>query len=80
MNPLEQLLEFISSLQANRIQFNLQSVRDAIMVAGVSPGEYFEIEFFADGHIEVETYGPANPVQTVTLQEITEYVVRDVNG
>jgi hypothetical protein len=77
---MEQLLEFVSRLQEGRIQFDLKCVRDAIMVAIVSPGKYFEIEFFSDGHIEVQTYGPANLVQTVTLQEITERVVLDVNG
>jgi hypothetical protein len=80
MNPLELLLEFVSRLQESRIQFDLKCVRNAIMVIVVSPGKYYEIEFFSDGHIEVQTYGPANPVQTVMLQEITERVVRDVNG
>jgi hypothetical protein len=41
---------------------------------------YYEIEFFADGHIEVQTFGTPSPVQTVTLREITDRVIRDVNG
>jgi hypothetical protein len=80
MNGLEQLLEFLSRLQDGRIQFDLKCVRDAIMVAVRSPSAYYEIEFFADGHIEVQTFGPPSPVQTATLQEITDRVVRDVNG
>ncbi len=80
MNSLEHLLEFISRLQDGRIQFDLKCVRDAIMVALRSPSTYYEIEFFADGHIEVQTFGPPSPVQTVTLQEITDRVIRDVNG
>ncbi|MGA9720316.1 MAG: hypothetical protein WBQ79_18705 [Acidobacteriaceae bacterium] len=80
MNSLEQLIEFLSQLADAHIQFDLKCVRDAIMVTVVSPGAYYEIEFFADGHIEVQTFGPASSVQTVTLREITNRVVRDVNG
>lgn len=67
-------------MQEHRIQFDLKCVRDSIMVALRSPSTYYEIEFFADGHIEVQTLGPPNPVQSVTLQEITNRVVGDVNG
>lgn len=80
MNSLEQLLQFISRLQDARIQFDLKCVRDAIMVCIRSPSTYYEIEFFADGHIEVEMLGRSSPVQTITLQEITERVASDVNG
>ena len=80
MNSLEQLIEFISRLQDGRIQFDLKCVRDAIMISLRSPSTYYEIEFFADGHIEVQTFGPPSLVQTVTLREITDRVIRDVNG
>jgi hypothetical protein len=80
VNSLEQLLQFISRLQDGRIQFDLKCVRDAIMVALRSPSTYYEIEFFADGHIEVQSIGSPSDVQTVTLQEITDRVIRDVNG
>jgi hypothetical protein len=50
------------------------------MVVVPSPSTYYEIEFFADGHIEVQTFGTPSQVQTVTLMEITERVIRDVNG
>ena len=80
MNSLEQLLEFIGQLRENRIHFDLQSVRDAIMVTVRSPGTYYEIEFFADGHIELETLGRPTGVSSVTLQQITSRVVDDLNG
>ena len=80
MNGLEQLLEFISRLQEERIQFDLKCVRDAIMVALRSPSAYYEIEFFADGHIEVQSFESTSDVQMITLAEITDQVVRDVNG
>ena len=80
MNTLEQLLEFLAGLQDGKIQFDLKCVRDAIMVTVRSPSTYYEIEFFADGHIEVQTFGPPSPVQTLTLREIAGRVARDVNG
>ena len=80
MNSLEQLLQFISRLQDDRIQFDLKCVRDAIMVALRSPSTYYEIEFFADGHIEVQSFGPPSGVERVTLQEITDRVISEVNG
>ena len=74
MNALEQLLEFISRLQDSNIHFTLHCVRDAIMVAIVSPRTYYEVEFFSDGHIEVQAWGPADPVQRVGLDEITQII------
>ena len=80
MNSLEQLLEFLSALRDAKVHFDLKSVRDAIMVTVVSPSTYYEIEFFADGQIEVQTFGAANQVQALSLRDITDRVVRDVNG
>ena len=76
----EQLLEFSSQLQDGRIQFDLKCVRDALLVALPSPSIYYEIEFFADGDIEVQTFGLPSPVQTMSLREITDRVIHDVNG
>jgi len=80
VNSLEQLLEFLSALRDAKVHFDLKSVRDAIMVTVVSPSTYYEIEFFADGQIEVQTFGAANQVQALSLRDITDRVVRDVNG
>jgi hypothetical protein len=80
VNALGQLLDFLSELQEAKIHFTLKCVRDAIMVTVVSPNTYYEIEFFADAHIEVQTFGPQSPVQTYTVREITDRVVRDVTG
>src|ERR1051326_6815921 len=80
VNALEQLLEFLSKLQDARIQFDLKCVRDAIMVTLRSPSEYYEIEFFADGNIEVQTFGTPSAVKAASLKEITDRIVRTVNG
>ena len=80
MNSLEQLLQFISRLQDLKISYRLECVRDAIMVIVPTPSRYYEIEFFADGHIESQTFGPSANVETVTLDEIATQVIRDVEG
>ena len=80
MNALGQLLEFLSKLEDARIQFDLKCVREAIMVTLRSPSEYYEIEFFADGDIEVQTFGTSSSVKATTLNEITDRIVRAVNG
>ncbi len=80
MNALGQLLEFLSVLQDANIHFDLKCVRDAIMVNVTSPTTYYEIEFFADGHVEVQTFGTPSSVQSVSPREITDRLIRDVNG
>ena len=48
------------------------------MVVVPTPSTYYEVEFFADGHIEAQTFGPQSEVKTVTLQDITGAVIQDV--
>ena len=50
------LLEFLERLDAGKIWHRLDRVRDAILVEVSVPGEKWEIEFFPDGHVEVERY------------------------
>ena len=50
------------------------------MVVVPTPSKYYEIEFFADGHIESQVFGPQSDVQLPTLAAITQAVIRDVNG
>jgi hypothetical protein len=73
-------LEFLFALQDAKITFRLDCVRDAIMVVIPTPSSYYEVEFFADGHIERQIFGPAGAVHQTTLEGITEAVIRDVNG
>ena len=79
MNAMEQLLTFVSRLQEEKIHFSLKCVRDAIMVTVVSPLAYREIEFFADGEIEVQTFKAGNVV-AMTLDEITKVVMDELTG
>jgi hypothetical protein len=80
MNSLQQLLDFLARLDSSQIQYRLECVRDAIMVVVPSPSKYFEIEFFADGAIEMQTYGPQSLVKSVGLDEMAGEVIQTVNA
>ncbi len=61
MNAFQKLLEFLSDLDRRRIYYRLSRVRDeAIMVEIAVPGERWEVEFFADGHVDVEVFKSVN--------------------
>lgn len=54
---LQKLLDFLMKLQDHKIGYRLSCHRDeAIMVELAVPGERWEIEFFADGSVEVERF------------------------
>ena len=78
MNAMEQLLEFIARLRAAKIQFMLDCQREAIMVTTVTPLAYYEVEFFADGHIDVQTFTAGN-VESMSLDEITETILKQMS-
>jgi hypothetical protein len=64
MNPLQKLLDFLSDLDQRRIFFRLSRVRaEAIMVEVAVPGERWEVEFFADGQVEIEVFAGSSGVQ-----------------
>ena len=51
------LTTFLQSLERGKIHYTLQSCRDeAIMVLVTVPGERWEVEFLADGSVEVERF------------------------
>ena len=54
---MEKLLQFIQRLDEAGIHHSLGSLRaDAILVDAHVPGQRWEIEFFADGHVEIERF------------------------
>ena len=57
-NPFQRLLNFLLlELGTRDIEYTLRRAReDTIMVEFFVPGEHYEVEFFVDGHIEVEVY------------------------
>lgn len=62
--PIPQLLDFLGRLNRARISYTLAHNRDeAIMVLIAVPGARWEVEFFADGSIEVEVFESSGSLQ-----------------
>jgi len=73
-NPLHELTTFLLRLENGKIHYTLASHRDdAIMVLAAVPGERWEIEFFADGSVEVERFISEGKIATKeALEELFE--------
>ncbi len=57
MMKLSKLTDFLDRLDRAKIHYTLASVRaGAIMVGVTVPGERWEIEFMADGDLEIEVF------------------------
>ena len=57
-NSFEKLLHFLTKLEQSKISYSLAHHREeTVMVMAAIPGERWEIEFFADGSVEVERFG-----------------------
>jgi hypothetical protein len=71
MNAMETLLAFLVNLEQHKISYRLEHNReDSIMALIAIPGERCEVEFFADGKIEVEIFGKSSGVRTATVDEV----------
>jgi len=56
-HSFQKLLDFLGKLAECKHPYRLACWREeAIMVEMAVPGERWEIEFFADGHVEVERF------------------------
>ena len=53
---LGRLLAFLERLESVKIPYTLAHVRDSVMAKVYVPGAIWEIEFFEDGHVEVERF------------------------
>lgn len=72
-NPLQKLLDFLSELDNRSIYYKLNCVRDAIMVEVAVPGQRWEVEFFADGEIEIEVFESGGEIKNKeALKELFE--------
>ena len=71
---LEFLVDFIVLLRNRKIYYFLQSHRESVMVVIPRPDLYLEVEFFGDGSIEVQSFGPSSSVQKISEQEIVDLV------
>ena len=55
-------IEFLEKLEDAKIYFSLGKIRDSILVEISVPGEKWEVEFFGDGHIEVERFSSTGAI------------------
>lgn len=53
---MEKLLNFLQRLEEAKIYYQLNKYREAVMVEISVPGEKWEVEFFEDGHLEIEKF------------------------
>jgi hypothetical protein len=61
---MEGLLDFLNQLDRRGIHYDLGHHRDdSVMVKAQVPGAYWEVEFFADGHTEVEVFRSEGSVE-----------------
>lgn len=72
---LAKILVFLERLDQHNIAHRIQQVRDAIMVCVDVPGQRWEIEFFEDGHVEVERFVSTGSIEgeDVLNELITKY-------
>jgi hypothetical protein len=68
-NPLNKALLFLEKMEGAHIWYRLEHVRDSLMVITAIPGERWEIEFFADGSIEVERFISTGEIEDETVLE-----------
>lgn len=61
--PFRKLLAFLDQLEQAKIWYRLEHVRDSIMVTASIPGERWEVEFFADGDVEVERFRSSGKIE-----------------
>jgi hypothetical protein len=45
------------------------------MVIVRTPSHYYEIEFFENGRVDVQTFGPASAIRTMTPEQIEAELV-----
>ena len=50
------------------------------MVVIPTVGKYYEVEFFEDGHIEVQKFGPTSDVDKMDFEDVVAAVLHDTVG
>ena len=71
MNPLANVLDFLTKLEERKISYRLEHNRhDSIMVLVATPGKRWEIEFFPNDKIEVEVFGKSSGITTATTSDL----------
>ena len=71
MDSLKRLLEFLTESSGARLLTGWKIRVEALMAIIAVPGQRLEVEFFSDGQIELERFGPSSGVTATTLDELT---------
>lgn len=53
---MKEFLDFLERLEARNIYYLIDRIRDSVLVQIAVPGQRWEVEFFADGSIQVEKF------------------------
>ena len=56
MYDLKALIDFLDELEKEGFYYKLDKIRDSILVEIVVPGQRWEVEFMADGTIQIEKF------------------------
>lgn len=78
MNAFAQLLSFLQDLADNGIHYRLGCWRESISVEILAPDRYYEVEFFADAHVEILTWGPQSDVEVVPFDSLSQRVIQQI--
>jgi len=72
VNGFEKLLRFLTRLEDAKITYRLEHIRDeTIMVFVAVPGQYWEVEFFEDGAVEIERFASNGTIEgEPTIEEL----------
>jgi hypothetical protein len=81
-SPLGALLNLLDELEQEKIWYRLEHVRNSITVVLVIPGQHWEVEFFEDGHVEVERFVSTGDIEErdIVDQLIARYRSEDRDG
>ena len=71
------LLDFLEQLEAANIHYGLHHVRDSLMVRAYVPSGLWEIEFFADGSLEIEHFARADGVDTASPEWLDQFIAKE---
>jgi hypothetical protein len=81
MDSLTQLLEFPTEVERRKISYRLEHNRgEALLVIIAVPGQRWEAEFFSDGRIELERFGPSSGVAAMTADELVRLLSPHSDG
>ena len=70
MAKLSKLTKFLDRLDGADIHYTLTSVREGAVMVGVTvTGEHWEIEFMADGDVEVEVFKSDGEIGDLSIIE-----------